>query len=278
MTNNFELDFAQRNPKYTYLIQRMREAMSLPKVTYADITAANLRRFREHTLAMVTANSAATYFAVIKATLAEMMADGLIQNAKCLSVLRVKRTPSQHCALTEEELRRLDEYEPRSDAERDAKILFMRGAYSGARSCDCAAMDIENVAEDGTLTYVSKKTKTGVTQPLHKRLQKYLLMQPSKAHSRSAINYTLQAMCRKLGMTEPVTLSRNGQMVTKPKWEWVTMHCSRRSYATALAERDVPVEVISKLCGHSNSNVTSKYYICVNTRKVGSKAMGFFNN
>ena len=267
-----------RNPSHAFLITRMREAMSLPEITYADITTANLRRFKDYMQPLVTPNSLFTYFAVIKATLSEMISDGVIQNPKCLSVLKVKKTPSQHCALTEEELMRLDEYEPRSVTERDAKILFMRGAYSGARSCDCAVMDMENVADDGTLTYVSKKTKTGVTQPLHKRLQKYLLMQPSKAHSRSSINYTLQAMCRKLGMTEPVTLSRNGQMVTKPKYEWVTMHSSRRSYCTSLAVRGVAPEIISKLAGHSNVTMTSSRYICIDTRRVGSKAMGFFNN
>lgn len=255
----------------------MRQAMSLTEVTYADITTSNLRLFRDYMQTLVTPNSLFTYFAVIKATLSEMLADGLIHNARCLSVLRVKRTPSQHCALSEDELIMFDEYEPRSQTERDAKILFMRGAFSGARSCDCAVMDIENVTEDGTLTYVSKKTKTGVTQPLHKRLQKYLLMQPSKTHSRAVINYALQSICKRLGMTQPVTLSRNGKMVTRPKYEWITMHSSRRSFVTSLVTHGVPISVVSKLAGHSNTNMTDRY-CCINTLNPGTDAMAFYNN
>lgn len=272
----FEQLFAERNPQYVHLLQRMREAMGVEKVSFEDINTSNLRLFRDHMKSIVSANSLVTYFAVLKATIAEMAGDGLIQNPRCTSVLRAKTMPSQHCALTEEELTRLDEYTPRSDVESDAKILFMRGAYSGARSCDCAVMGMKNVT-DGTLTYVSKKTKTGVTQPLHKRLQKYLLMQPSKAHSRSAINYAIQAMCRKLGMTEPVTLSRGGRMVTKPKWQWITQHCSRRSYVTALVEHHLPIAVVSKLAGHSSTRMTDRY-VCTNTLDLPADAMAFFDN
>ena len=267
--------FVERNPQYEHLLPRMRAALGVNEVSFSDINTSNLRIFREYMKGLVSSNSLSTYFAVLKATIHEMADDGLIQNERCISALKVRKTPSQHCCLTEEELIKFDEYVPRSSTESDVKILFMRGALSGARSCDCREMDIENI-QDGTLTYVSKKTKTGVTQPLHRRLLKYLQMQPSKEHSRSTINYSIQSICRRLGFTEPVTLSRNGQMVTKPKYEWITMHDSRRSYVTALVERNVPISVVSKLAGHSSTNMTDKY-VCSNALHIGADAMQFFD-
>lgn len=272
----FEQLFEQRNPNHVFLIQRMRDAMNLNEVHFSDISSANLRLFKEYMEKEVTANSLSTYFAIIKATISEMANDGLIDNAKCTSVLKVRKTPSEHCCLTDEELIMFDEYEPRSTTESDAKILFMRGAFSGARSRDCKVMTEQNVI-DGQLSYVSHKTKTGVTQPLHKRLMKYLTQQPSKTHSRSSINYAIQSICRELGLTYPVTLSRDGKLVTKPKYEWITMHASRRTYVTSLVTHGVPVTVVSKLAGHSNTTMTD-HYVCSNSIPLPNEAMAFFNS
>lgn len=275
MESKFEEMFKRRNPKHAFLLSRMRKAIGVDEITFNDINSVNLRSFKEYMECSVTANSLKVYSAVIAATIKEMHYDGLIQNAKCVDVLKVKCTPSQHCCLTEDELMKFEQYEPRTNTERDVKILFMRGALSGARSCDCAVMDINNVS-DNLLTYVSKKTKIGVVQPVHNRLLKYLRMKPLKEHHRSVVNRIVQDICKRLGFDEPITLSRNGKMITKPKYEWISMHASRRTYATSLAVRGVPVETIAKLCGHSNSTTTSKHYICIDTKELGDAAMDFF--
>lgn len=253
----------------------MQCAMGVDEVKYDDINTVNLRKFKEYMEGEVSANSLSTYFAVLKATIGELAYEGLIANHHCTDVLKVKKTPSQHCCLTEDELVKFDLYVPRTQAESDVKILFMRGALSGARSCDCATMTTDN-ANGNLLTYVSKKTKVGVTQPIHKRLQKYLTMQPKKEHTRMTVNRIIQTICCRLGFTEPVTLSRNGKQVTKPKYQWITMHDSRRSYVTSLANRGVPITIISKLAGHSSTNMTDRY-VCGNTLTLGNDAMSFFN-
>lgn len=273
---SFEKMFEERNPNHAFLLSRMRCAFNVNEVKYGDINSANLRAFKEYMEGEVTANSLFTYMAVLKATIRECAFEGLIKNPHCIDVLKVKKTPSQHCCLTEEELMKFDGYKPRTQTEKDVKILFMRGALSGARSCDCSVMGEENMS-DGMLTYVSKKTKVGVTQPIHNRLQKYLTMQPEKEHKRAVVNRVIQDICHRLRFTEPVTLSRNGKMVTKPKWKWITMHDSRRSYVTSLANRGVPITVISKLAGHSSTNMTDRY-VCGNTLTLDNDALAFFNS
>lgn len=272
---SFEKMFEERNPNHAFLLSRMRCAFNVNEVKYGDINSANLRAFKEYMEGEVTANSLFTYMAVLKATIRECAFEGLIKNPHCIDVLKVKKTPSQHCCLTEEELMKFEAYKPRTQTEMDVKILFMRGALSGARSCDCSVMGEENMS-DGMLTYVSKKTKVGVTQPIHYRLQKYLTMQPEKEHKRAVVNRVIQDICHRLRFTEPVTLSRNGRMVTKPKYKWMTMHASRRTFCTSLAVRGVPVETIAKLAGHTHSATTSKHYICIDKQNLGNAALAFF--
>lgn len=255
----------------------MREAMEVPEVSYSDCTLTNLERVRSLMLSRLAQNSAQVYCAIIKSFLNAVSEEVELPTLRFAKALRVKTVPSQHCCLTEEELIKFDEYRPRNQNELDAKILFMRGAFSGARASDCRAMSADNL-HDGTLSYVSIKTKIAVEQPIHKRLVKYLQMQPSRDRDTKSVNRTIQSICRRLGLTEEVTLFINGKSQTKPKWKFITMHASRRSYVTSLAVRGVPIEIVSKLAGHSNSQVTSKHYCCVDTKKLGTEAMSFFND
>lgn len=275
-TLSFEQEFTRQVEDRPQILRLMREAIGKDEVQWSDLTLTNLNEVRELMLERLAQNSAQVYCSIIKAFLNNVCEDVKLPTLRFAKALKVKSVPSQHCCLTEEELIMFDEYEPKSETERNVKILFMRGAFSGARSSDCRMMSTDNV-HGGTLSYVSKKTKVAVEQPLHARLMKYLQMEPSKDVSRSVVNRTIQRICRKLGFTEEVTLFCNGRMQTKPKYEWITMHSSRRSYVTALAVRGVPVEVISKLAGHTNSQTTSRHYVCIDTKKIGDSAMEFFS-
>lgn len=273
---SFESEFTRQVEDRPQILRLMREAIGVSEVKWSDLTLTNLNAVRELMLEKLAQNSAQVYCSIIKAFLNSVCEDVKLPTLRFAKALKVKVVPSQHCCLTEDELIMFDEYKPKTRTERNVKILFMRGAFSGARSSDCRLMSTDNVHGE-TLSYVSKKTKVAVEQPLHSRLVKYLEMEPTKEMARSVVNRTIQRICRKLGFTEDVTLYCNGRMQTKPKYKWITMHSSRRSYVTALAVRGVPVEVIAKLAGHTSSLTTSKHYVCVDTKDVGHSAMEFFN-
>lgn len=273
---SFEQEFVRQQPNRVQILKFMREAIGVKEVQWSDLTSINLTKVRDLMLNRLAQNSAQVYCAIIKAFLNNVCEDVELPTMRYAKALKVKVVPSQHCCLTEEELILFDEYKPKSETEMNVKILFMRGAFSGARSSDCRTMSNDNVHGD-TLSYVSRKTKVAVEQPLHKRLVKYLDMQPTRDVARSVVNRTIQRICKKLGFTEEITLFCNGRMQTKPKYEWITMHSSRRSYVTALALRGVPIEVIAKLAGHTNSQTTSKHYVCIDIKEIGNNAMSFFN-
>ena len=275
MVQSFEKEFMESNPRYAFMVEYMREAVEKDEVEWGDLTTLAMRRISERICEAVSGNTACTYLAVFKAFLAHYVDEGFIPCKNPNKELKAKKLPSQHIALTEADVMKLDAYKPWSQTEQDTIILFMRGCLTGARCSDAERMTMDNIV-DGSLVYVSQKTKTEVSQPVHRLLPKYLKMQPAKKHLQASLNRTIQRICKNIGMTDEVKLFVGGRMQQGPRWKFVSMHTSRRTFCSCLAVRDVPVSVISKLAGHTTTNMTDRY-ICVNTRKPGDEAMSFYN-
>lgn len=271
----FELEFLGREPERVGVLKLMREAIGSAEVTWKDLTTLNLGRIRDNICEKMAGNSACTYLGILKAFLARYKDEDIVPCKDPGRELKARRVPSQHIALTEDEVRMIDAYTPISAVERDVKILFMRGCLTGARSSDCKKFSMDNVVGD-TFTYVSQKTKTEVSMPLHSMLVKYLKVQPYKPHNRAVCNNVIQRICMRLGFNEEVTLFVGGRLQKGPKWKFCTAHTARRTLASNLALRGVPVSTIRSILGHSNEQVTSRY-IVVDTRNPGDAAMAFFN-
>lgn len=274
--NGMELqqEFLKRKPQYEHVLRYLQQALGKSRVEWSDITKLNMVRFGEYLSEVVSPNSARTYAAVFKAFLSYFDEEGIIpcKNPQ----IKIKAVPSQHIALTMDEIRLLDAYTPANDTESDVRNIFIRGCLTGARYSDAIQMSLDNI-RDGVLTYISKKTKTEVSQPVHKMLIKYLENKPTKIRCSVVMNRTIKEICRKVGIDEQITLFVNGERKTAPKYKFITEHTSRRSYCTVLSLMNVPTETIAKLAGHSNSNITSSRYICIDTKNLGSNAMNFFN-
>ncbi len=241
---------------------------------WEDLTKPNLSEYRDWLLAHLARNTASTYLHQLAAVME--VHDDKIPAANFRSVMAVKKEPSQHVALTEEEVERIHRYQPRNGIEADIKRAFMLECLCGARSCDIANITAANI-KDGWLTYVSQKTKTETSVPVHRDLMHYLTMPVHNAeYYRSTVCRTLKSICKKCGISDMVKLFTKGQWVSVPKYELVGSHTARRSFATQLALRNVPIATIAKLMGHADAKMTSRY-ICIDSRDIGDTAMSFFN-
>lgn len=265
--------FLHKHAERSKVLLMMGEALETDRVKWGQLTRVNLAKITEYITSKVAANSACTYLSIIKALLNEYWEEGIIPCKSLSGLLTGKRAPSQHIALTEEELKALDEYIPRSPTERHVKNLFMRCLYTGCRCSDAKKLTIENVS-NGILSYVSQKTRTEVNQPVHNRLYKYLT-ESCGDHSATSNRTTIQRICKRLGFNEEVQLFVSGELKRGKKWQFVSMHTARRSFCTILAKKDVPVETIRTLAGHSTTTMTDRY-ICIDGKKPGANAMAFF--
>lgn len=272
---DFEEAFKSKYIERAYLIEDMRKALKVKKVKWSDLTKTNLTKVVDYLRTTHAPNSARTLVAVIKAFLNLYAEEVKIPCKTYARVLRVKRVPSQHVALTEAELRRFIAYKPRTKVEEEVQTLAIRSALCGARGCDVEKMSVSNIGEDDTISYVAKKTKRSATIPLHHLLREYLQRNVSKEYTRATKNRIVKTICRRIGMSEIITLFVNGKPTIGPKWQFVSFHSMRRTFATLLASKGVPVSVIQAWMTHSSPMMTSNY-ICTDIKQENQRYKELF--
>lgn len=271
---SFEQEFERSNPGRIQILRFMREAIGVKEVSWKDLTTLNLSKVRDYITDRYAGNTACTYLAILKAFLSRYKDEDIIPCTDPVKQLKAKRVPSEQVVLSAEEIRRIENYKPRSENEKNVKAQFLCEYYCLARSSDIQQLTPENIQGD-FITYVSQKTHVATTVPLHRNFIKYF-RQRGKTLERASYNRIIKRICQNCGIDEPVKLFYHGKVQVRKKYELIGSHTARRSGATELAKRDVPIATISKLMNHTNTLITSRY-IFADTRNLGEEAMNFFN-
>lgn len=273
---SFEQEFIRKEPNRVQVLRFMREAIGVDEVQWDDITTLNLSKVREYICERVAGNSACTYLAIIKAFLVKYIDEKIYPCKNPAKELKAKRVPSQNVYLTEEEIELIEKYVPKSECERDVKAAFLIECYMGARRCDVENINTNNII-DGKIVYVSKKTHVECSVPIHKNLLKYLHHRQKKTRARSVTNRTIQRICKEVGITQEIQIFYHGEMVKRPKYEFVGSHTARRSFCSNLARRGVDIYTIAALAGHNQNITMTQRYIIPDVDELSSEAMNFFN-
>ena len=147
--------------------------------------------------------------------------------------------------------------------------LFIVGCYTGLRRSDLNKLNdgIWNLSEDkNTVSIVAEKTKKRVVIPLHPYVRaiyyKYNGILP-KLGDKHNTNVHLKNLARLAGINEIVskTENRGGKVTTlkHQKYDLVSFHTARRSFATNMVLKGVPTLAIRQLTGHTNEQTFRKY-------------------
>ncbi len=149
---------------------------------------------------------------------------------------------------------------------------FLFCCYTGLRYSDLAELHQGNVHEwNGAqvLRLTQTKTRTGVsiflTPPALAIIEKYadtrVRLLPVMANQ--VMNRNLKRVARLTGITAPVeVVTTEGGRVMKqqvPKWELVTMHTARHTFAVQSLVRGLPLAVLQKVLGHARIQTTMLY-------------------
>lgn len=270
---SFEQEWTRRNPGRVQVLRYMREAIGVEEIEWGMMTTLNLRKIRDYICERVAGNSACTYLAIIKAFLAPYIDENLFPCKNPHKELKTKRVPSEQVVLNADEMALIEAYEPRTEKERWVKAQFLCEYYCLARASDIRQLTAENIQGD-FITYVSQKTRVATTVPLHKNFIKYF-KQRGGTLDLSVYNRIIKRICKNCGIDDDIKLFYHGKVQIRKKYELIGSHTARRSGATELAKRDVPIATISKLMNHTNTLITSRY-IFADTRNLGEAAMSFF--
>lgn len=173
---------------------------------------------------------------------------------------------SQSVALSEDELDALARFDFSSSARLErTRDLFLVGCWTGLRFSDFTRIREENI-KDGMITIQQQKTNEFVTIPLHpvflRIWEKYNGNLPVNI-SNQKFNDNLKDVCREAGLTEHVlkSITKGGKKQTTiyEKWQLVSSHTARRSFATNLYKSGFPSISIMQITGHKTESSFLKY-------------------
>ena len=150
--------------------------------------------------------------------------------------------------------------------QKEIKDGFVVGCWTGLRHSDWGRIGLENVNfTNNTLRVKTQKTGEWVVIPLHKYVRNIIKRYNGfpKGKANQHLNREIKHIAKAAGIKGSIVLTRTqgGKKVstTYQKWELVTTHTARRSFATNLYKAGIPAINIMKITGHRNVGTFMKY-------------------
>ncbi len=241
-------------------------------ILFEELTVDFLLRFKNHLFRQDLSNN---HVHKIISTLKTMLNDATAREVnKNLDyrnpMVKVSRTPVDNVYLTETELdqlRKLDLVEnERLDRVRD---LFVVACYTGLRFSDFRFLKNDNIGileGKRVLNVIVQKTGDKVVIPIHPVVDEILAKYDDrlpKAISNQKMNVYLKELCQMAGIDQVVTQRKyyGGRMISveSKKYELVSSHTGRRSFATNAYKEGVPMLSIMRITGHKKPETFLKY-------------------
>jgi integrase len=146
-----------------------------------------------------------------------------------------------------------------------SRDLFVVGCWVGLRYSDLSRIKPEHI-NGNTLRIRTKKTREDVVIPFHSIaatiFQKYSNSLP-QGKANANFNYDLKDIGELAGLNNRVqkrSVSRNeSQTEFVKKWQMITAHTARRSFATNCYKMGVPTRSIMAITGHRTEKAFNKY-------------------
>jgi len=203
------------------------------------------------------------HVSTLKTFLREATETGINTNLKFQSkAFKVVETESDSIALSEEELNAMYLLNLSNNTRLEkVRDLFIIGACTGLRFSDFTDIKPDNIKKDDKgfiLDIIQFKTKNQVVVPLNKVsleiLQKYDNQLPPAITNQKFNEYIKEIAQMVEALHEPQTraITKGGKQFeeTVPKWQLVSSHTARRSFATNAYERGTPAISLMQISGH----------------------------
>ncbi len=222
-------------------------------------------------------SSIRTMCAELKAVLNENLK--YVPSKDFAKILSVKAIATQSVYLTTHEMELFLSYKPQTETEHFVHRNFCVGMMTGARRVDTDRLTISNCdIETNMLSYVPQKTPGIVVRvPVDERhgLRNFLADTRGEACCLDTFNDVLRRICSTIGIDTLCSVVKAGKNKTAPKWQLVSSHTARRTFATNLYLAGVSLEDIAMMMGHGRNIETTKRYICAE-RTLNPNVMSYF--
>lgn len=182
----------------------------------------------------------------------------------------VLREDVNHVYLTEREIDVIYQLDLSENLKLDrVRDLFVIGCYTGLRFSDLSKLSAHHIVHRDDLELIqitTQKTLQSVTIPLHPFVKSIILKYHGnipRTLSNQKMNDYLKEVGQLAGLNEVVSITktRGGKRsdTVNEKWEIVTTHTARRSFATNAFKSGIPSISIMKITGHTTEKSLMKY-------------------
>ena len=221
-------------------------------------------------------NTIATAFKFIKTICNHAKMNGLNISPQ-LGYIKVKQTKIDNIYLTIEELEKIEktDKEKFSDSQLNARDWLIISCYTGQRISDFMRFTDKQIrVENGKslLEFTQVKTGKNMTVPLHHKVLEILKKRDGKFHyaiSDQKYNAYIKKVCEIAEINEVVKGSKKTETAEESgiyrkesndfkKWELVTSHIGRRSFATNFYGK-IPTTYLIYVTGHSTETMFLTY-------------------
>ncbi len=228
--------------------QYKREDVSLQEVNIGFIQSFHTFLLTEKQLSQ---NTCSKHLKYLKSMLNRAVSNGYIQYNTLLNY-RIEREPVDIDFLTEEELRKIINFDtpiPRLEKARD---FFLFGCFTGLAYIDIKTLEPKHFEKDdkGRIWIKKKRVKTGVLSRIPLLPMAKMILEKYKGNDKllpiqdaSDINKYLKDIAIYCHIDKHITF-----------------HTSRHTFAsTVTLANNVSLEVVSKMLGHTNTRMTTHY-------------------
>jgi len=192
---------------------------------------------------------------------------------------RTKSQALEVIALTEAEFNQLRDYPlPEGSKLNRIRDIFIFSCATGLRYSDLKSLKRENI-KGNVITLTIRKTRQNNTIPLNAVsaaiLQKYINdAKPLPVPSGPKLNLFIKELFKQVGVNDPVELVRyqGGERLerTFPKYELLSIHSARKTFATLSLSRGMPVNIAMALGGWVNYQSFKRYVSTAEDQKKES--------
>ncbi|MAW95958.1 MULTISPECIES: site-specific integrase [unclassified Leeuwenhoekiella] len=217
----------------------------------------------------LSANTVGKHIKTLKTFMSEATERGLNDNYEFKkNKFKTLREEADTVYLSVEELNLIEKLDLSSTPRLErVKDLFLVGCYTGLRFSDFTQINPENIVESKSLMQVrTQKTGERVFIPLHRVVKKILKKYDNRlpqTYTNQVMNRYIKEVCCIAGIKEELetTITKGGKLTKTPekKFNLISTHTARRSFATNLYLADVPSISIMKITGHKSEKSFLKY-------------------
>ena len=262
------------NENYTQTLEQLKnyQTEKRKKITFDKVTLDFYQDFVEYLTKDkgFKVNTIGKHVKRLKMFLNEATERGINKNFEYKSRrFKVPTETVESIYLNEEELLKIYNHDfsknKKFEQQRD---LFLIGCYTGLRFSDFSQLKIENISND-QISVKTQKTGETVVVPIHWTVKEILEKYSETANGlpRPISNQKMNKYLKDIGKEAELegkmvtTTTTKGLTVRKPvfKYDLITTHTARRSFATNLFLSGFPAISIMKLTGHKTEKSFMKY-------------------